>query len=151
MKEVSYNFSRARSEQQRLQMEDLEKRGVCAFCVEHLDQEHREPIEFMTDHWVVTKNDYPYKRTKIHLLLLSKVHVKTLSELSSEALLDLMNTIVRIEKDWKLSSYAVGIRSGNMFYNGGSVEHLHVHIVVGDPENEDPEPVRFKMSSRPKT
>lgn len=151
MTQPKYNFSTARSEAQRQQMEDLKDRGVCAFCLEHLDQEHREPIEFMTEYWVVTKNDYPYKRTKLHLLLLAKEHVKTLADLSPAALRELPEAIVAIEKKWKLTSYAVGIRSGDMFYNGGSVEHLHVHIVVGNPEDEDSEPVRFKMSSRPKT
>ncbi len=151
MSEINYNFARARSEEQRIQMEGLKERGVCAFCLEHLDKEHREPIEFVTEHWVVTKNDYPYKRTRLHLLMLAKKHVKTLADLSPEALSDLTATVVIIEKKWNLSSYAVGIRSGDMFYNGGSVEHLHAHIIVGDPEDEDPEPVRFKMSSRPKT
>ncbi len=141
----------ARSDEQRKQMEELAKRGVCAFCRENAETEMREPIELETDTWFVKKNDYPYKRTKLHLVLIPKEHVKTLSDLSIDALHGLPEIIVTAEKKWQLTSYAVGIRSGDMTYNGGSVEHLHAHIIVGDPEHEDLEPVRFKMSSRPKT
>lgn len=149
MTKARYNLATGRSQDQLQQMEDLIRRGVCAFCRENAEIEMREPIELENEHWFVKKNDYPYKRTKLHLLLIPKEHVNTLSKLSLDALHSLADTIVEVEKKWNLSSYAVGIRSGDMRYNGGSVEHLHAHIVVGDPENEDPEPVRFKMSSRP--
>ncbi len=151
MSDATYNLETARSEEQRQQMVELGARGVCAFCRQNAETEMREPIELETKFWYVKKNDYPYKRTKLHLVLISQQHVKTLSDLNSEALHDLADTIVKIEKQWQLTSYGVGIRSGDMHYNGGSVEHIHAHIVVGDPENGDPEPVRFKMSSRPKT
>ncbi len=151
MSDISYNLQAGRTPEQLEQMKRLQESGICAFCPEYLATEHREPIEIRTNYWVVTKNDYPYKRTKLHLLLIPLKHVKTLSELNSEALHDLTDTIVMIEKKWGLKSYAVISRSGDMRYNGGSVEHLHTHIVVGDVDDPDPEPVRFKVSSRPKT
>ena len=144
-----YNFDTARREDQLKQMRDLAARGVCAFCRENIEAEMREPIELETDHWVVKKNDYPYERTKLHLLLIPKEHVNTLSKLSPASRHDLIDTIVQAENKWSLTSYAVGIRSGDMRYNGGSVEHLHAHIIVGDTDDPNHEPVRFKVSSRP--
>lgn len=146
-----YNFDTARRDDQRKQMEDLAARGVCAFCPKHFEQEHREPIELRTKHWVVTKNDYPYDNTKHHLMLVPHEHVSTFSELSTDAQHDFADTIVAVEKKWELNHYAVGMRSGDMRYTGGTVEHLHAHIVVGDVDNPDHQPVRFKMSSRPKS
>lgn len=146
---AKYNLATARFEEQKKQMEDLGHRGVCAFCPENVASEQKEPVELTTDHWLVKKNDYPYDHTKLHLLLIPKEHVSTLSELSLPALHNLPETIVQIEKKWKLTHYAVGIRSGNMHHTGGSVEHLHAHIVVGDTAADDHEPVRFKMSSKP--
>lgn len=146
---AKYNLATARFDEQKKQMEDLQARGVCAFCMDHFDKEHREPIEYETEHWVVSKNDYPYKGTTLHLLLIPKEHVHTLSALSPAALADFSPTIVAVEKQWKLTHYAVGIRSGDMHHTGGSVEHLHAHIVVGDTAADDHEPVRFKMSSKP--
>lgn len=146
-----YNFDTARHESQLQQMKDLAKRGVCAFCYANIQTEQREPIELETDHWVVKKNDYPYEGTRHHLMLIPKEHVKTFGDLSVAAQQDFAHTIPKIEQQWKLTSYALGMRSGDFRFNGGSVEHLHAHIVVGDTGKTDHEPVRFKMSSRPKS
>jgi dihydrofolate reductase len=144
-----YNLTTARSEAQRSQMAGLMQRGVCNFCPEHIESEQKEPIELRTDHWVVKKNDYPYVGTKVHLLLIPREHVLTFSKLSKAAQRDFSNTITKAEQQWSLSSYALGMRSGDVRFNGGSVEHLHAHIVVGDTSDLQHEPVRFKMSSRP--
>lgn len=144
-----YNFSVARHKKQLEQMKDLAKRGVCLFCGKNIAKEHREPIEFETKHWLVTKNDYPYDDTKLHLLLIPKKHVKTFSELPAAHQADFASAITQTEKKFKLTSYALGMRSGDMRYSGGSVEHLHAHIVVGDTDNKNHQPVRFKMSATP--
>lgn len=147
----AYNLEAARQEQQINRMQNLAARGICAFCPEYIQNETDSPIEIETKHWVVKKNDYPYERTKLHLLLIPKLHVQTLADLPVTAQQELIPTIVKAAQLHHLDSYAVGIRSGDMRYNGGSVEHLHAHLIVGDPEHADAEPVRFKMSSRPKT
>ncbi len=151
MSDLQYNLDNSRKAEQSEQMKDLARRGVCAFCPEHIEKERRNAIEIRTDHWIVSKNDYPYERTKLHLLLIPREHVNTLSDLSPAALHDLPDTIVKAEKKWHLTYYGVGIRSGDMRRTGGSVDHLHAHIIVGDTDASDHEPVRFKMSSRPKT
>lgn len=147
---TQYNHAAARQPHQLNRMKDLAERGVCAFCIEHIRQETTLPIELETEHWVVKRNDYPYERTTLHLLVIPKMHVKTISELPKEAQNEFLPTIAQVEKQYELTSYAVGMRSGDMHYNGGSVEHLHAHIIVGDPKHKNPDPVRFKMSSRPK-
>jgi ATP adenylyltransferase len=146
-----YNFETARYKEQLQQMKDLSKRGICAFCYENIRTEQREPIELETQNWVIKKNDYPYEGTKLHLMLIPKEHVKTFADLSQAAQKDFSKTITEVEKHFKLTSYALGMRSGDFRYNGGSVEHIHAHIVVGDTEDPLHEPVRFKMTSRPKS
>lgn len=145
-----YNVSQGRVAAQISRMHNLAARGICAFCPEYIAAETDSPVEIETAHWLVKKNDYPYERTKLHLLFIPKRHVNTLSDLPLPAQKELIPLIAKVAKQQGLDSYAVGIRSGDMRYNGGTVEHLHAHIVVGDPDNPDPEPVRFKMSSRPK-
>jgi hypothetical protein len=39
-------------------------------------------------------------------------------------------------------------RSGDMRRNGGSVEHLHLHYIVGNTDNLEHEEIRFKVSSQ---
>lgn len=145
-----YNFEVARHRAQLEQMKDLSRRGVCAFCYEHIGIEQREPIEIETEHWVVKKNDYPYAGSSLHLMMIPKAHVRTFGDLNQAARADFAEAIAQTEKHYKLTSYALGMRSGDFRYNGGSVEHLHAHIVVGETDNPDHQPVRFKMSSRPK-
>jgi diadenosine tetraphosphate (Ap4A) HIT family hydrolase len=125
-------------------------RGVCAFCREHVEQETTSPIEIETEHWIVKANDYPYERTTYHLLVIPKEHVRSVSELSAKAQEDFLKVVAKVERHYKLPSYAMAMRSGDMRLNGGTVEHLHAHIIVGDTDKADHEPVRFKVSSRPK-
>lgn len=144
-----YNLDVARYDEQLKQMADLMDRGVCAFCRENIEAEQKNPIEIETDHWVVKKNDYPYENTRLHLLLIAKKHVNSLAELSESARHDFTDVIASIETDRKLKYYSIGMRSGDMRHTASSVEHLHAHLVVGDTEDPNHEPVRFKMSSKP--
>jgi len=147
MSDKGYDLRHAREAAQIEKMKHLISQGLCAFCSENFEEYHDNPIEFQTPHWIVSKNDYPYKRTSLHLLVVSKTHVSLLRELTTEARADLTEVLAQIETRWNLSSYGVGIRVGNPEFNGGSVDHLHAHVVVGDTDDPNHEPVRFKMSS----
>lgn len=144
-----YYIDAGRSLEQIFQMEDLETRGTCIFCEDHFKREHREPIEIETDHWIVTKNDYPYEHTELHLLYVPKQHVNTLSELSNAALQEIPELLVKIEKHYKLTSYAQFMRVGDFHYNGASVHHLHGHIVVADHKHPEFKSLRVKLGSKP--
>jgi len=143
-----YNFDAARSQPQREEMERLDREGVCLFCPEHIHRA-KNPIEIETEHWMVKKNDFPYKNTSLHLVLIPKTHVPTIAELPPEAQSEFMPLVVKCETVYQLGSYALAMRSGDMRYNGGSIEHLHAHIIAGDVESPDHQPVRVKVSSRP--
>lgn len=145
-----YNKHQARNQEQLLKMQDLESKGICIFCWEYVNKEANNGAEYESSNWYVKKNDFPYKNTKLHLLVIPKEHFKTVSELPEEVRREFLDIIAKIEKDHHLNSFAVGIRSGDMRFNGGTIEHLHAHIVVGKPRPGDSEPVRFKMSSYPK-
>jgi diadenosine tetraphosphate (Ap4A) HIT family hydrolase len=149
MTRKQYNRSGARVDAQLKRMEDLEARGVCAFCPENLADETTSPIVLETDHWVVKDNDFPYERTKHHLLLIPKIHKSTVSELPPDVQADFLPTVATIEEMYALGSFAVAMRSGDMRLNGGTVDHIHAHIIVGDTDDPNHEPVRFKVSSRP--
>jgi ATP adenylyltransferase len=137
----------ARVEAQVERMKDLESRDVCAFCAEYIETETVSRIELETEHWVVKMNDYPYKNTKYHFLIISKPHVKAVSELSEAARSEFLNVVNTVGNKYKLKYYAVGLRSGDMRYNGGTVEHLHGHLIVGDHKKASVDPVRFKVGS----
>lgn len=145
-----YNRSNARVAAQKKRMESLEARGICAFCRENLESETTSPIELETEHWVVKANDYPYDHTKHHILLIPKVHKSTVADLPTEVQADFMPTVAKVEKRYKFDSFAVAFRSGDITKNGSTVEHLHAHIIVGDTDDPNHQPVRFKVSEKPK-
>lgn len=128
-------------------MEDLDARGVCIFCPEHITED-AAPVQFESDHWMVKDNLFPYKNTDIHLLLIPKEHVTTLTALSRAAQIGYFDALKWAEEEYKLDTYALVTRSGDMKGNGGSIEHIHTHLIVGDIDNPDHEVVRVKVSSR---
>lgn len=145
-----YNIDTARDDAQREKMKQLQRDGICAFCPAHFNEFHDNPVEFQTEHWLVTKNDYPYEHSSLHLLIIPAEHVSSVAELSEAARADYLNAIAKAEKHFKLTTYGVAMRSGDFRYNGGSVKHLHAHILVGDfddPSNH--QKLKFKFSSVP--
>jgi len=146
-----YNLSAARGDKHFQNMKELQESGICFMCPEHLRDYSNNRIEFETEHWIITPNAYPYKNTILHLLLIPKRHVKTMSDLSAKERLNFSEAIIEVEKRHKLDSYSLGMRNGDFRYNGGSVEHLHAHIIVGERDPKKFEKVRFKVSSLPES
>lgn len=139
-----YNLKAVRTPAQLAKMQELTSKGICAFCPEHFIEYHDNPIEFETRHWIVTKNDYPYDHTKLHLLLITRKHVQKLSQLSKAARADMLEAVTQIERTYKLPSFSIVMRVGDILFNGGSVDHLHAQFIVGDGS---PEGVRIKIGS----
>lgn len=146
-----YNMQSARTEAQIAKMKRLQRENICAFCPQHFGEFRDNPIELQTDYWTVSRNDYPYEGTSLHLLLIPKEHVSTMAELSQDARAEFLEVVASTEAHYKLFTYGLAMRVGDMRYNGGSVRHMHAHIIVGDfsdPDNH--QTVRFKFSSVPK-
>ena len=140
-----YHLPAARTDEQLRYMEDLEAKGICIFCPEHVEQYHREPIEHRGEHWYVTRNDYPYAGTVAHYLIVPHRHVTSFDELPDEAGAELWAIKRMLKAQLAPLATATVERSGDMRYNGGSVAHLHTHFVALDDAPEAT--VRFKVSA----
>ena len=140
-----YNLEAARRADQRAYMEDLEAQGICVFCPEHVEHYHREPIEHTGAHWYLTRNDYPYEGSAAHYLIVSRRHVASFVELPDEAGAELWAIRRELARRLKPLALATVERSGDMRYNGGSVAHLHVHLVALDASPAAT--VRFRVSA----
>ena len=140
-----YNLAAARGEEQRAYMARLEAQGICVFCPEHVAEYQREPVEYEGEHWYVTRNGFPYQGTTDHYLIVARRHVVGFEELPDEAGAELW--AIRRELAGRLQPVALATveRSGDMRFNGGSVAHLHVHLVALEPEPS--ETVRFRVSA----
>ncbi len=140
-----YNLDAARQEEQRRYMEQLEAAGICVFCPEHVEQYHREPVEHTGTHWYVTRNDYPYAGSAAHYLIVARRHVASFDELPDEAGAELWEIRRGLKRRLEPLALATVERSGDMRFNGGSVSHLHVHLLALDAEPATT--VRFRVSA----
>ena len=48
-----------------------------------------------------------------------------------------------------LGFYSLVARNGACEFTGGTVRHVHIHLIQGDVEDPDHQPVRVKISSHP--
>lgn len=140
-----YDVAAARGAAQRQRMEDLEAAGICVFCEEHVAEHQPEPVEHTGHHWYVTKNRYPYEGTATHYLIVARSHVTSFDELPDEAGAELWSIKRMLKARLEPAAVATVERSGNMLYNGGSVAHLHIHLVALEPSPSAT--VRFRVSA----
>lgn len=146
MKDTFVNLDNARFDDQRKVMEEIKAVGECPFCADGMTKYHKNPIIKETSHWLAKQNDYPYDGTKVHLLLISKDHTEKLADLTPEMGADLVLMLQWAEEYFAIESGAFALRFGDIRYNGASVKHLHVHLVVGDVHDPNHEKIKFKMS-----
>ena len=150
--ESVFYYPSSRSASQTKKMQDIESVGICPFCTEWLEWYHDAPVDnkLQFEYWVVTSNDNPYKGTVIDLLIISKEHTVHFSRLSEAAQSEYGIVIAAVADKYKLFNYAVGMRVGPVSMVGGSVNHLHAHIKVGDVYSPNHSPIKFSMSNKPR-
>lgn len=92
----------------------------------------------------MTENAYPYEGTRVHLLLIYKRHLTRLPR-NILALGELSRFIAWAEKKYDVRGGSLVCRFGETRYNGASVDHVHIHLIVGDVDAPDHKPVRVKV------
>jgi dihydrofolate reductase/diadenosine tetraphosphate (Ap4A) HIT family hydrolase len=142
-----YYLENSRGEAQSDDMRRLEAEGRCLFCPgqEALAEIHRTP------QWTIGPNRFPYRGAKLHLLLVPDEHVTDMADLSAAAQADFWSALAWVREHYSLTYYGIAVRNGDPRFTGGTIRHLHVHLVVGDVDNPDADFVRVRLSSRPPT
>lgn len=121
-----YHLSTARSDAQRVEMQRLTSLGECVFC-----PPIAQPVLHRVGWWSVTLNRFPYSEAAVHVLLVPTEHVLTLDALSVPAQSEMWAALRWTVRHFELSSYVLKARCGDPRATGGSVEHLHVHVIAG--------------------
>ena len=131
MKKASMNMSNARESEQLERMKKLAKKRKCFFCGKNYLELGAAPAIYETNNWYIKKNDYPYKGSVHHYLIVPKHHFTDLIQLSGDFWQDLKKSIKWLEKKLHVKGYSVFARSGEMSYTGATIDHLHFHFIVG--------------------
>jgi ATP adenylyltransferase len=130
-------------------MRQLQAEGKCPFCPEYLPQHHTQPILKQGEFWVVTRNMFPYRNTLHHFLLISMVHIESIMDMTPEMAIEALLFRQWLMQEFKLPGGATCERFGDTPYSGGTLHHLHQHVIVPDLQSPAYVPVRFKIGTNP--
>jgi len=125
------NLNHSRGENQRKNMEESLKVGVCLFCPKHIKKYHSSPIEKNGKFWMVTKNDYPYEGTKHHYLFIYRKHIDSLAKITTEGMKEFLVHLKWLEKKFKIQGGSILMRFGDSNRTSATITHLHAHLIVG--------------------
>ncbi len=115
---------------------EIAQEGVCPFCSDNLRRYHKNPL-VEKEFWWVTDNMYPYSPTKHHRLIIYKQHISHGSEIGKEAWVELQKILQEEISQRGIAGGAFVMRFGDTHYTGGTVSHLHAHILQSDPESSE--------------
>lgn len=151
-KNIHVDLDNARVEEQKNVMTDILSANHCPFCTENLRKYHKEPILKETTYWILTKNQWPYAHTKLHLMAIYKNHATRLSELKPEAGIELIELFQWAEKEYDVPGGGFAMRFGDTDYSAGTVAHIHAQFLVPDIHNPNymDKPVKIKIGKTKK-
>ncbi|MFW9782877.1 MAG: HIT family protein [Candidatus Heimdallarchaeota archaeon] len=102
----------------------------CILCSVRDNEESVRSLKIYHDNILfISLNLYPYNPG--HLMIVPNKHITQFTELSKEEIIHLMRTVqgtqMLLDHIYIPKGYNIGINQGNIA--GGSIEHLHVHVV----------------------
>ena len=139
------DIDNSREEEQKQVMENIISAGHCPFCEENIRKYHKQPILKEGRYWIVTDNQWPYKNTKVHLLIIYKEHATDLSGLDPESGKELLEFVTWAEKEYQIPGGGWAMRFGDTNYSAGTVNHIHVQFIQPDISLSEFKPVRIKL------
>lgn len=126
-----------RTSEQREVYERIEAEGFDPFEAEHFKKNHPHPTLFENTNWLLTHNAFPYQGTSLHLLLIHKPFITSIEKISPTGWIDFQELIQFVVKEFNLTSGGFFMRFGDTVKTGGTVTHLHAHIMVTDGEPDE--------------
>lgn len=139
------DIDNSRLEEQRAVMEKIIEAGHCPFCLENLEKYHKQEILKEGKYWLLTTNQWPYKHTKVHLLIIYKEHATNLQELDPQSGIELLEFVQWAAEKFQIPGGGWAMRFGDTNYSAGTVAHIHVQFIMPDIDHPEYEPVRIKI------
>ena len=125
-----------RTEEQCEIMRRIAKDGVDPFDWDQLSKYHVQPVLKKGTYWLVTPNDNPYEGSTLHLLLIYRDRIASFAEMALTGWMELLSTIRWIQQEYGVTYGALVMRFGELLLSGASVDHPHMHVVVGGDSNK---------------
>lgn len=103
--------------------------GRCPFCT---PDPERNPIIVEGADCVAWACNPPEKHTAYHFLIVPRRHITGTNELAGGDIAEMFALKDRLQEQFGFKSAGVQIRDGNATLLAGTIEHLHMHIMVPD-------------------
>src|SRR5699024_1959669 len=116
-----YYLGNARHPEQAEQMRELEADRICIFCPGRVDEPDDPQVILRERDWVVRHNAYPYRNTRLHLLIVPRRHVTDLLDLDDTELAGFWSVGRSLRTAYELDFYGLGARCGSCRYTGGTI------------------------------
>lgn len=145
MSEQHVNLEAARSANQLEVLETIIDDGVCPFCIESLTKYHKLPILREGAFWLATENQWPYKFTQSHHLIIARQHVETITELPPGAFEELGEHAKALVDEYGMEYGGLAMRFGTPEKTGASVRHLHAHLLRAVENLGEGDKLKFKF------
>lgn len=113
--------------------------GKCPFCAPNIDNKFFGE----TSGWNIVYNQFPYKNSRLHLLLLPKRHIVHAADMTPDEWADL-GAAVRLtvaKAPWLANGFGLALRVGEV--GGVSLYHLHFHLIAPEIGEKGQIPVSF--------
>lgn len=140
------NIENARNDDQRQVMDSIATNEECPFCPENLTKYHKQEILRKGAHWLLTRNQWPYEHTDLHLLAISTYHAEHITDLRDGSFNELQKHLAWASGVFGVVSGGIAMRFGDTRNNGATVNHLHAHMIVPSKERTPDQKVKFKIS-----
>lgn len=154
MNQPIQDLSNAREKQQQEIMEELAQTGECFLClpvitriVTKYPNVSSAPL-YEGNYWFIKNNDFPYKGTELHILIVPKRHVTKIEDLSIEEFLELKNMIGFVNMKYGVRGASLFVRYGDMSYTGATLSHIHFHLIHGIAKHADSEAIKPTLGYR---
>ncbi|KKU91614.1 MAG: hypothetical protein UY23_C0001G0220 [Candidatus Jorgensenbacteria bacterium GW2011_GWA1_48_11] len=108
---------------------EIKQVGVCPFCPETFKW-HTKPILLRSRDWLITENFNPYKNTRYHFLIISRVHKEGFHNLVRSDWFQISKLVRWAIRKYKIRGGGLTMRFGDSDYTGATVTHLHLHLMV---------------------
>lgn len=124
-------------------MQDIVTDGSCPLCPPM--KWHPNPILKDNGGWIITENSHPYPNTRHHFITVSKKHIETLEEFTSQDLESILDLAKWACQEYNIKGGGLTMRFGDTLYTGATIKHLHAHLIVPKVEDGQVSPVYFPI------
>jgi len=128
------NLDPAKTDEYKEVLNNVIKSEKCPFCPDNF-KFHKERILKKQNDWLITFNSWPYENSKYHFIIIPNSHKENFQDLTVEDFKTIQELVNFVIEKYEIKGGGLTLRFGDQKHTGSTVQHLHLHLIV--PEFDD--------------